>query len=95
MTSIQVEKPPLKVIDYIIAADRNNPDEARAHWYAITEDHDYWPMCIYGWNRSDGDSFSILRGNGSARGVCKVCQIRKEKKLEPIFYPTRHKTKWL
>lgn len=84
-----------KVVNYIIGADRNNPDLARAHWYAITTAGNYWPMCEYGWNRSDGHRLSILRGHGSARGTCKTCERRKAAGLPPIIRAHGHKTKWL
>ena len=84
-----------KVTGYIVGADRNNPDTVRAHLYATTQDGEYWPMCEYGWNRSDGERLSILRGNGSARGTCKLCEKRRDAKLLPIFQAKGHKTKWL
>lgn len=80
---------------YVLAADRNNPDEARAHIYAYDEAGDLWPMCEYGWNRSNGEAFSILRGWGSRRGTCKTCQRRAEDGLEPIKQAKGHKTRWL
>lgn len=84
-----------KVVDYIIGADRNNPDLARAHYYAVTKVGGYWPMCEYGWNRSSGHRLSILRGNGSARGTCKVCERRVEEKAKPVIRARGHKTRWL
>jgi hypothetical protein len=83
------------VTDYVIAADRNNPDEARAHWYVYDESGDLWPMCDYGWNRSNGDRFSILRGHGSSRGVCQICEKRKAANLPPVKEARPHKTRWL
>jgi hypothetical protein len=84
-----------EVVSYILGADRNNPDEARAHLYAKTTDGDLWPMCDYGWNRSDGERFSILRGNGSARGTCKICTRRMHLNLAPVTEPRTHRTRWL
>jgi hypothetical protein len=84
-----------QVIDYIIGADRNNPDEARAHMYAKTAAGHLWPMCDYGWNRSDGERFSILRGWGSARGVCKLCERNIEQGKRPVIKPRPQKTRWL
>lgn len=56
----------------------------------------YLPMCRYGWNRSDGAGFSILRGHRGARGLCKVCDRRRERGLPGIgAKPGSHKTKWL
>jgi len=84
-----------KVVSYVSGADRNNPDEARAHLYAYTKAGHLWPMCDYGWNRSDGDRYSILRGWGSARGTCAICERRKAAGLRPIFRARPHKTRWL
>lgn len=84
-----------RVIDYIEGADRNNPQLARSHLYAITAAGHYWPMCDYGWNRSGGHRFSILRGWGSPRGTCKICEKRVEAGLRPILKARAHKTRWL
>ena len=84
-----------KVISYVSGADRNNPDQARAHMYAYTAAGNLWPMCDYGWNRSNGHGFSILRGWGSARGMCKICERNIEKGKRPVHKPREHKTKWL
>lgn len=84
-----------KVIDYVSGADRNNPDRARSHLYARTSAGNLWPMCDYGWNRSNGARFSILRGWGSARGACVTCQRRADAGLRPITQARKHKTRWL
>ncbi len=56
----------------------------------------YLPMCRHGWNRSDGEGFSIFRGHRGSRGLCKVCQKRREKGLPGVeSRPGSHKTKWL
>lgn len=90
-----MERPQPVVVRYIIAADRNNPDAVRAHLYAQMDDGDLWPMCGYGWNRSDGQGFSILRGNGSARGECAICQRRADANLPPIMDGFPHPTRWI
>lgn len=88
-----LEKPEWWV--YVIGADRNNPDEARAHVYTGPAYHDLvGPLCVYGWNRSNGESFSILRGNGSGRGLCETCRKRRAANAGPVP-PTEHKTRWL
>jgi len=79
---------------FVLGADRNNPDKVKAHWYKTMPDRGLLPMCIYGWNRSDGHAFSILRGNGSSRGSCLICAKRMAADLEPVE-PTTHKTRWL
>lgn len=84
-----------KVVHYLMGAGRNNPDAARAHIYAKTAAGNLWPMCDYGWNRSNGSRFSILRGWGSERGNCKICERRLEAGLRPVVHARPHKTKWL
>jgi hypothetical protein len=44
----------------------------------------YLPMCRYGWNRSDGERFSILRGHGGSKGLCKICQRRERAGLPGV-----------
>ena len=85
----------MEVVDYICGADRNNPDTVRSHSYARDAAGDCWPMCGYGWNRSDGERLSILRGVSSARGHCKICLKREMASLPPIRDGWPHKTKWL
>jgi len=84
-----------QVIDYVSGADRNNPDAARSHLYAKTAAGNLWPMCDYGWNRSGGNRFSILRGWGSQRGQCAICERRAALGLRPVVHARKHKTKWL
>jgi len=80
---------------YIEGADRNNPDEARSHMYLDNAQLGLLPMCGYGWNRSDGNAFSILRGNGSARGTCKICEKNIAAGKQPVMDGFPHKTKWI
>jgi hypothetical protein len=82
---------------YTEAIGRNPGEEAQhSHLYAILPDHDYMPMCRYGWNRSDGEGFSIFRGHSGARGLCRTCQKRAAANLPPVpGVPGSHKTKWL
>jgi len=87
----------MKVTGYIEAIGRN-PGEGNnhSHLYAIDVNGDLWPMCIYGWNRSDGERFSVLRGYVGKRGLCKICSKRaKEEKPPVIDAVDSHKTKWL
>lgn len=79
---------------FVPGADRNNPDTVRAHYYMEVDDG-YAPMCGYGYNRSNGTSFSILRGYVSALGECKRCLKNIEMKCEPIKNSWPHKTRWL
>jgi len=79
---------------FTIAVDRNEPDNSRAHYYAHTK-HGLLPMCGYGWNRSDGSSFSVLRGWTSRRGTCKLCERNITADKPPVKNGFPHKTKWL
>lgn len=81
--------------EYIEAACRNEPDLIRSHLYKKMPDGGLLPMCGYGWNRSNGERFSILRGWTGARGCCKTCIKRADKDLPPIADGWAHKTKWI
>lgn len=72
---------------------RNN-DSALTHTYAQMENGDLWPMCDYGWNRSNGDRFSIFRGAPGTEGDCRICSRRVRKGLPPVLEARAHKTKW-
>lgn len=73
--------------------DRNEKN-ALTHTYEETEDG-LFPMCGYGWNRSNGHSFSIFRGSLDTEGECRTC--RKNVKLDKpaVRDGFKHKTKWL
>lgn len=45
------------------------------HLYTIGKDiMDFQlPMCFRGWNRDNGESYSIWRGNISNKGICLIC----------------------
>ena len=82
--------------EYIEAIGRNPGEQYQhSHLYAIDENGKYWPMCIYGWNRSDGERFSIFRGHGGSKGLCKICEYRASIKAPPLKNGAKHKTKWL
>jgi hypothetical protein len=92
---------------YVEAIGRNPGEERQhSHLYVVDERPDpkdsrlvvtgYLPMCRKGWNRSDGESFSILRGHRGKRGLCKVCAKRRDAGLPGVeSKPGSHKTKWL
>ncbi len=84
-------------IRYVEGIGRNPGEERQhSHLYALLENGDYVPMCIYGWNRSNGEGFSIFRGHSGARGLCRICERRREGALPPIeSRPDSHKTKWV
>lgn len=83
-----------KVVGYRSGQCRND-DRALSHTYAMTAVGGLWPMCDYGWNRSDGSRFSILRGTPGTEGDCKICKRRIEAAMRPIIHARRHKTRWL
>lgn len=86
----------MRVVGYRAGLDRNEPEGSRAsHTYAMTADGELYPMCPYGWNRSDGASFSILRQPPGTEGNCKSCRKNIEAKRLPLFDGAPHKTKWL
>jgi len=81
---------------YIEAIGRNPGEEYQhSHLYAVDEEHDHIPMCIYGWNRSDGGRLSIFRGHRGSRGLCKNCEGRAKAGLHPITGNATHKTKYI
>ena len=42
------------------------------------------PLCKWGWNRDEGSSYSIWRGNISNKGICKICKRRADKGLDGV-----------
>lgn len=84
-----------KVIDYISGVCRNDPEGSRSHTYAKTSAGNYWPMCDYGWNRSNGWRFSILRGWRGGRGHCRICEKNVAEGKRPVIRAREHKTRWL
>lgn len=78
--------------EYVVGLDRND-QHLVAHLYRGTFGYPGRPMCVRGWNRSDGCSYSIFR-NQYGPGICKICMRRAEKGLEPV--ESRHrKTRWI
>ena len=82
------------VVGYRSGSDRNE-EHALDHTYADMEDGSLLPMCGYGWNRSNGDRFSIFRGSPGTQGDCKICARRVRLGQHPIYNGFPHKTKWL
>lgn len=85
----------IRVTGYVEGMCRNEQDKVRSHLYAITDKGDYYPMCGWGWNRSDGTAYSIFRGHTSARGTCKTCQKNVDAHRAPVIGGWPHKTKWI
>lgn len=80
---------------YIEGMDRNDQDKVVSHIYAgKVQGEPDGPLCVRGWNRSDGAGFSIFRGHTSNAGTCKVCLRRKLKGLGPVESRQR-KTRWI
>jgi len=82
------------VIGYRGGSCRNN-DYALSHTYAMMKNGDLWPMCGYGWNRSNGSRFSIFRWSPGSEGDCAICAKNVRDGKPPIKDGWPHKTKWL
>lgn len=80
---------------YCTGLDRNDRHLV-AHLYATRKGpmDPIAPYCARGWNRSDGQGFSIFRGNVGAAGVCRTCQRRVNAGLPPVK-STDRKTRWI
>jgi hypothetical protein len=61
---------------YILGVGRDYPHPRIAHIYKGTFDDPGLPMCARGWNRDNGQSYSIWRGNEGSEGVCRICWRR-------------------
>jgi hypothetical protein len=81
------------IISYRSGQCRNDR-YAKTHTYAETADGLY-PMCGYGWNRSDGTGFSIFRKTPGTQGECKLCQKNLAAGKAPVTDAFPHKTRWL
>ena len=79
--------------NYVPGQDRNDGNLV-AHLYKGTFDRVGDPMCVLGWNRCNGMSFSIFRNNIPKAGICRVCIRRAKAKLRPVQSRER-KTTWL
>lgn len=84
----------MSVMQFRSGTCRNEGDKVKSHTYVETGDG-LRPMCGYGWNRSDGDAFSIWRDRYGTEGNCKLCQANLAAGKEPIRDGWPHKTKWL
>ena len=82
-------------VDYYRSGTDRNDTSALMHTYAQMEDGELWPMCGYGWNRSDGKAFSIFRGSPGTEGDCKLCRANVKAGKPPVKDGFPHKTKWL
>lgn len=82
-------------VEYYRSGSCRNEERTLSHTYAQMTDGDLWPMCGYGWNRSDGERFSIFRGSPGTEGGCKVCRRNVAAGKAPVTDGFPHKTKWL
>lgn len=78
--------------DYIIGQDRND-ETLVAHLYQGDMKNPGNPMCVRGWNRSDGKGYSIFR-NIATGGICMIC-LRRANEKRPSVPSRYHKTKWI
>lgn len=83
-----------KVLFYRAGQCRNDQN-ALSHTYAEMDDGELWPMCGYGWNRSDGTRFSIFRGSPGTEGGCKICARNVAQNKPPVLDGIKRKTRWL
>lgn len=83
-----------KVLYYRSGTDRND-QSALEHTYAEMDDGELYPMCGYGWNRSDGTRLSIFRGSPGTEGDCKLCCKNVAAKKPPVMDGFPHKTRYL
>lgn len=82
-------------VEYYRAGQCRNDENALSHTYAQMSDGSLWPMCGYGWNRSNGDRFSIFRGSPGTEGDCKICSKNVATGKPPALNGFPHKTRWL
>lgn len=85
---------PAKVSYYRCGQCRNDND-ALSHTYAEMDDGELWPMCGYGWNRSDGHRFSIFRGSPGTEGDCALCRRAVSAGKPPVIEGIEHPTRWI
>ena len=81
--------------EVITGVCRNEPNATRHHLYVYGDDGELYPMCGYGWNRSDGTAFSIFRGHTSDLGECALCRKNLDAGKPPVTGGWHHKTRWI
>lgn len=77
-----------------VRAGLSRDEYRREHTYAETEDG-LFPMCGYGWNRSDGDAYSIFRSAPGTESGCKLCRKNLYSGKPPVADGWPHKTKYI
>jgi hypothetical protein len=83
-----------RVVGYRSGQDRND-ERALSHTYAMMASGNLWPMCGYGWNRSNGTRFSIFRGAPGTEGDCRLCRENVARGRRPCWRGFPHRTRWL
>lgn len=73
----------------------SEPGAVKSHTYAEDNEGNLYPMCGYGWNRSDGTAFSIFRGSPGTEGTCERCRRNLAAGRGPVVDGWPHKTKWI
>lgn len=64
---------------YITGLGRDYPHPKRSHLYRGPLRNPGEPLCRFGWNRDNGESYSIWRNNVGELGNCCLC-IKKARK---------------
>ena len=82
----------IKGKEYITGQDRND-DTLVAHLYRGTFSEPGNPMCLRGWNRSDGDCYSIFRNLPGVK-ICSICSRRASQNKDSVSSKKR-KTRWI
>lgn len=81
-------------VDFYRAGQCRNDPHALSHTYAEMESGELWPMCGYGWNRSNGNRLSIFRAPPGTEGDCKLCKRNVAAGKPPVKTGIQRKTKW-
>ena len=71
-------------LGYITGLGRDYPHPKKAHLYRGTFSDPIEPLCKKGWNRDNGESFSIWRNNVGKDGICLNCIKKARKEITMI-----------
>lgn len=69
-------------LGYIPGLGRDFPYPKKSHLYRGTYQDVKEPLCKKGWNRENGQSYSIWRNNIGEDGICCLCIKKARKELE-------------
>jgi hypothetical protein len=67
---------------YITGLGRDYPHPKRSHLYRGTMSNPGEPLCRRGWNRDNGESYSIWRNNIGEYGNCGHCIKRARREIK-------------